>query len=489
MRRAPLILLIVSAALFLAALVRVGLLANTPGAAVGSSAAPAPGPTTLILETSGDLPVTPRGSAQPTAQGHIPVAEGGARPTPHPPALAWRQQDATTPRSPLPLANPRPTATPPPLSARYEPQPGDRVTLLRPGVVHIRRVTDDPLRVNLLLFDLRVPQVDLRVGLGQGWLSGRNRTSTVANEQGALAAVNGDLFGDSGLPQGLTIIDSRIVTAPKRRATFSLDHHRRPAIGYFTEEWTWSAEVVAPRNRRFPITLLNSPCPPDQICLFNQFARAVAAREGDTKVLIGRDGRVAAVVRGARVAIEPGARLLQGTGAAGRWLRERLAVGDRPQIVIHAADELRRVRQAISGGPIILRGGVFVQDCLCALRDCTQTSRPQARLVCEDFSTDWKLRHYLDVRMPRTGIGYDRAGQTLILAVVDGYQRGYSRGITQADFAALLREFGADTAMELDGGGSSTMVIEGRVVNRPPDETGERYVANALLFFWRDPED
>lgn len=469
MRRLPLVLLLASMALFGAALARVAFLGGAPAQAVVP-------PTATI--------------AAPPAQVRLPPEEGATRPPARPsPTPAQLERGDVARRSTLTLDSPHPTPAPPPLSARYEPQPGDRVTLLRPGVVHIRRTTDDPLRINLLLFDLAVPQVNLRVGLGQGWLSGRNRTSLIAGEQGALAAVNGDLFGDSGLPQGLTILDSRIVTAPKRRATFSIDHHRRPAIGYFTEEWTWSAEVVASRNRRHPITLLNSPCPPNQICLFNQFARAAAAREGDTKVLIGLDGRVAAIVRGARVALEPGAQLLQGTGDAGRWLREHLAVGDRPQIVIHAAAELRTVRQAISGGPIILRDGVFVQDCLCALRDCSQTSKPQARLACEDFSTDWKLRHYLDVRMPRTGIGYDRAGRTLIVAVVDGYQRGYSRGITQAEFAALLREFGADTAMELDGGGSSTMVVEGRVVNRPPDATGERYVANALLFFWRDPED
>jgi exopolysaccharide biosynthesis protein len=83
-------------------------------------------------------------------------------------------------------------------------------------------------------------------------------------------------------------------------------------------------------------------------------------------------------------------------------------------------------------------------------------------------------------------VGYDRWKQTLIVAVVDGYQLGFSRGILQEEFADLFLEFGADTAMEFDGGGSATMVLQNEIMNHPSDDFGERYVANALLFFWDD---
>jgi hypothetical protein len=376
----------------------------------------------------------------------------------------------------------------PPLAERFEAQPGDSVTYLSPGAVHIRRVTDDPLRINLLLFDLTAPAFDLAVGLGDGWLSGRQRPSFIAEQAGALAAVNGDLFGPEGIPQGLTVIDGKVVTAPKRRATFAFGHDNTPFIGYFTEEWTWRAEVRAGQERA-PVTLLNSACPPEQICLFNEYARSVPARIGDVKVLIDAGGRVVEQLREVRVRVPVGMRVLQGTGAGARWLRANAVVGARLRVTTETEPPLSTVAHAISGGPILLRGGAFVEDCFCALRDCSATATPQARLICEDFTTDWKLKHYDYVRMPRTGIGYDAARQTLIVAVVDGYQRGYSRGATQAEFAALLSEFGADSAMELDGGGSSTMWLDGAVINRPPDNSGERYVANALLFFWRDDQD
>jgi hypothetical protein len=282
------------------------------------------------------------------------------------------------------------------------------------------------------------------------------------------------------------MVDGQVMTAPKRRATFAWSRARGPFIGYFTEQWTWTAEVVATDGARRPIALLNTPCPVDAICLYNHAATFAPGRTGDVKVVLDRSGTVTQIVREQRVAIKPGVQVLQGNGAGARWLRANVSAGDRLTLDIRTDPPLADYTQAISGGPIILRGGQFVQDCMCALRDCTLVTNGPKGPVCEDFSTDWKNRHYLWVRMPRTGVGFDRERRTLIVAVVDGYQRGYSRGMTQEEFAAVLREFGADTAMELDGGGSSTMVLKGQVANQPPDKEGERYVANALLFYWRN---
>ena len=62
---------------------------------------------------------------------------------------------------------------------------------------------------------------------------------------------------------------------------------------------------------------------------------------------------------------------------------------------------------------------------------------------------------------PRTAIAIDRTGRRLILLVVDGRQPGYSEGVTVAELAEIARGFGAYTGVNLDGGGSSAMVVEG----------------------------
>jgi len=75
---------------------------------------------------------------------------------------------------------------------------------------------------------------------------------------------------------------------------------------------------------------------------------------------------------------------------------------------------------------------------------------------------------------PRTAVGMNRNGRYLYIIVVDGRQPFYSEGVTFADLAKLLIKQGAYMGMSLDGGGSSTMVIEGDdgkplILNSPID--------------------
>ena len=80
---------------------------------------------------------------------------------------------------------------------------------------------------------------------------------------------------------------------------------------------------------------------------------------------------------------------------------------------------------------------------------------------------------------PRTGIGIQDDGR-LVLVVVDGRQPAYSIGLSTRAFARLMRRLGAVDAVNLDGGGSSTMVVGSDVVNRPSDGR-ERPVGDAAL--------
>lgn len=82
---------------------------------------------------------------------------------------------------------------------------------------------------------------------------------------------------------------------------------------------------------------------------------------------------------------------------------------------------------------------------------------------------------------PRTAAGVAENGD-LILMVVDGRQEA-SRGVNLEELARLMRDAGAVDALNLDGGGSSTLVVRDRLVNRPTGGTFERQVMNALVAF------
>ena len=90
---------------------------------------------------------------------------------------------------------------------------------------------------------------------------------------------------------------------------------------------------------------------------------------------------------------------------------------------------------------------------------------------------------------PRTAVGFNQDSTKLLLVTVDGRQPGHSIGMSLSELANFMLRLGCFQAINLDGGGSTTMLVGTRVVNRPSDASGERAVANALLVISTAPED
>lgn len=113
--------------------------------------------------------------------------------------------------------------------------------------------------------------------------------------------------------------------------------------------------------------------------------------------------------------------------------------------------------QVMGGFPELLDGGMRVGDLEVA-------DRPE----------------FAAARHPRTAVGFDPAGNTLWLVVVDGRQLPRSAGMSLAELAELFLALGAVEALNLDGGGSSVMTLAGQMVSSPSDAAGERPVGNSL---------
>ena len=98
---------------------------------------------------------------------------------------------------------------------------------------------------------------------------------------------------------------------------------------------------------------------------------------------------------------------------------------------------------------------------------------------------DWKVEGlnveaFTNARHPRTMIGVDRGG-FIWLAAIDGRQPSHSIGMTFDEMQRLCDRLGLVSALNLDGGGSTTMVVKGQLVNRPSDPAGARPVSDAIL--------
>lgn len=98
---------------------------------------------------------------------------------------------------------------------------------------------------------------------------------------------------------------------------------------------------------------------------------------------------------------------------------------------------------------------------------------PGTLLVQDGSNLGSTARVQPTVRHPRTAIGVSADGKTLIIAVIDGRQPGYSAGMTLPELGELMIKLGARDAINLDGGGSSSLVygpVGGeRIVNKPSD--------------------
>jgi hypothetical protein len=136
------------------------------------------------------------------------------------------------------------------------------------------------------------------------------------------------------------------------------------------------------------------------------------------------------------------------------WKGDSLVVGSW-QVVRGVADGRTEL---VAGFPRLLSGGARVGDLEAAERPAFSASRH-----------------------PRTAVGWDEDLSRLWIVVVDGRREGVSEGMTLAELAGLFEALGAEDALNLDGGGSSTMVLGQRVVSRPSDPTGPRAVVNALV--------
>ena len=90
------------------------------------------------------------------------------------------------------------------------------------------------------------------------------------------------------------------------------------------------------------------------------------------------------------------------------------------------------------------------------------------------------LAHPNQPRHPRSIIGCN--DNYLLFIVVDGRQKGLSIGMTYPEMAALVKEYGCTEAVELDGGGSSTLWAMGKILNSPCDGQ-PRAIANGLIVF------
>jgi exopolysaccharide biosynthesis protein len=336
-----------------------------------------------------------------------------------------------------------------------------------PGVEHAQVTRDAPWSINLLRIDLAKARLDIVHARDDA--VGLETLSAMAARKGAIAAINGGYFRMTGTfagdSTGALQIDGKLLSEPDRgRAAVGLlrtPQGTRLVMGHVT----WQGSVTAGRHTR-PLNGINRPRGRNEVVLFTpEFSRTTLTDDTGTEVIV-RDGLVEEVRDNAGSSpIPANGFVISTTGTARQWARTRLRKGVEvsTSAMLKPVDRSRTnpwpdAEDVLGAGPKLVTAGRL---------DITD----RREKMIPTFATD---------RHPRTAIAALKDGRAL-LAVVDGRQPALSIGMTLAELARLLIEFGAVEAINMDGGGSTTMVVKGAIVNRPSDITGERPVSDAIL--------
>jgi exopolysaccharide biosynthesis protein len=343
---------------------------------------------------------------------------------------------------------------------------------LAPGLEHlfIKRGDfqidkSDRWLINVLLVDAQ--QVRLQLGLAMDEIAGSELTSSLAARHGALAAINGGYFRTTGIYRGeqvgTLVLNGKLLSEPnKNRASLAVAERGGRTQAAVVNVQT-SAELKLNGQPGFPVSGFNRPREKDELIVFTpEFHRTTLTSADGVEAVVLRN-RIVNLHEGAgSQPIPPGGFVLSAHGAARAWLRAKARRGARVEIkttLSYAPALAFKADFILGGGPRLLQAGKLVET--------------EAASYAASF---YKLRH------PRTALGWRADGQ-FVLVTVDGRQPQQSVGMTIPELAALMQELGCVEALNLDGGGSTTMVIQNKVVNSPSDATGERAVSDALLLF------
>ena len=301
---------------------------------------------------------------------------------------------------------------------------------------------------------LKATPTAVRPVLAGDTLMQRACTSTLARREGARAAINGGYFDWPGPALGLLVINGEWIKHPLlSRCALGITEDGRALMGRVAfDGW-----VEIPGVGRLTLEGLNT-CHVAQestILYTPRWGREVPAMPGCVRAVVGEDGRLLRVITdGSPVGIAGATKVISARGSAALALRNARP-GAPVQIHLATRPAWHRLKHALGAGPQLVSNGQIA----------VTADEEQFRGDVPRISS-----------RPAVGIGGDG---NLIFAAAEGTE---AKGVTCTEMAEIMVRLGCRQAMALDGGGSTTVVANGRVLNDPQDGA-ERPVSNALLIF------
>ncbi len=333
---------------------------------------------------------------------------------------------------------------------KYDQKLVDEVTTGITYTSWLRHAASGPVWAHILDID---PKAGFAVKpvLSNAAIQGLEPLMPMVERTRAIAAVNGSYFGLDGSIIGLLKMDGEIVSTPELPRT-SLGI--LPDGKMLIDQVHYEGKIELPDSRTVPINAVNRERGENELVLYNGLYAPNTNSNNFGIEYVVVNGKVTAVNTN-NSQIPPGGIVLSAHGAAAQLI-SCLKVGDTVKVLQTLGAEWDTTQHALGAGPMLVKNNsVFLTT------------------KVEEFGSD-----VAGGRAPRTAVGLKADGHILAV-VIDGRQDN-SIGMTLLELALFMQELGARDAMNLDGGGSSEMIVKGKVVNKPSDGR-ERRVGDALV--------
>lgn len=346
---------------------------------------------------------------------------------------------------------------------------------IAPGVVRYKyqvKRSKGNAEANVIKVDLNNPHAKINTVAGGGTYTNKATVSQMANRTNAVALVNGDFFTMQleGAPQGPSVINGETKSSPAVLNdiwSFGIDSNDKA----FIELTKFVGSVTASNGRSFPIDGLNKTkywyqpsmeySHQNKIQLYDSFwtAKTRGDKNGG-EVLLNENNVVEQISynKGLDMSIPNGKKILQFSGSAIKFIQDNVKVGDKLGIKYNIEPN-RNWKMMIGGHAVLVDNGAV-----------------------KPYTRDIK---FIDGVRARTAVGISQDGKTVYVVTAEGRTKR-SSGLTIAELAKFMQEIGVYKAMNLDGGGSTTMAVRNlgdlnRTRATNPERNGaERRVVNGL---------
>lgn len=274
--------------------------------------------------------------------------------------------------------------------------------------------------------------------------------SSMTKRYNAIAAVNGAYFTSRGDPIGTLIINRRLISSPLyRRSVFGVTEDE--ALIFGNPDFSG---VLKTADISIAIDAVNQTRRGDQLVIFTpEYSRSTLTTDAGLELVLVK-GKIVGIHK--KDALIPPDGVVVSAGGSKAAELAGLRLGQSVELDYSIDKPWNTIRHAVCGGPRLVEDG-------------------RVSINGKEEKFDHSIVHG---RHPRTAVGVTFDGD-LLLVVVDGRTKR-NAGMTLDELANYFRKLGVRHAINLDGGGSSSMIIKGRTVNSPSDGC-ERRISNGIL--------